>query len=794
MTMVEIPLCSPASTPKIGDRDFAPAETEAVQVRLRDFRVQRKHVFFAVLLAILLVSLGVCIGYIFRLFGNKRQAENPEWLNADQSWQSSCEPRCTANFDVPPLLLISLDGFRVEYLNRDITSAISRVYNCGAHSYMYSSFPTKTFPNHLSIITGLFPESHGIVGTKFIDFNISDLPFSPKTARTEYFHGEPIWNTALHNGKKSATFFWPGSEVLINGKKPTFSINYNSSIPFSKRVDQVIEWLELPDYQRPLFFAMYFEQPDNADSDAMKMSLIVADAMLNYLLSRLDRKGYLGCVNLVLVSDHGMVNIRQDEPVLLDQYFNITDSNIFAASGVVSNIFYKNKTNVDIEKEMQPLKCLKGERFYALTPKTVPKRYHYSKSSRIGDVILESTLGHIIHLNKEEAASLQNVGDHGYDYVNKHMHAIFGATGPSIKRGVSVQPFQNVELYNLFVDLMHLPFSAPTNGTRGLLYNILKDPPEYEDTRLIDLPECFGVSLAKCGDACPFKIQTAPLENAGCIRLDRIQVPESLADTSNLCTVVICNATLVFDRDLKQTKVVETLLIGNPPNIYNRANCTWHLKFGTPQPSNGENPIELPEHLEKQPVGPPESECVKGMQSTTTTNNSWITLFNEDDYSRYIAEGQIYAPQSFVKEIYKEFMNLVSKYRKHYQQLVMFKGPIYDIDYDGVMDEQHQNRERAEPSHVFVILLRCEGEWHKSNRYCLKPETTQVLSFMIPLIEDFNCLFKMEYIFRNTVRIRDIELATGLEFFTDRSIYSSELALRLRTYVVEELWNMKRKP
>ncbi|KAI6241991.1 Ectonucleotide pyrophosphatase/phosphodiesterase C27A7.1 [Aphelenchoides fujianensis] len=732
MTLVEIPLCSPPSTPKLGgSRDFSQMGTESSQVRLRDFRPERRHVLAAILLAILLVAIGVCGGLILvRLFGH-RHVEDASFLNADQSWQSTCTPRCTANFDVPPLLLISLDGFRVEYLRRDITPAINRVYNCGAHSSIYASFPSKTFPNHLSIITGLFPESHGITNTKFVDYEISDLPFSPKTAMPAFFHGEPIWNTAYNNGKKSATFFWPGSEVLINGKKPTFAIKYNSSIPFSKRVDQVIEWLELPTDVRPAFFGMYFEDPDRAGhhngthSDAMKMSLIVADAMLNYLLSRLDRKGYLGCVNLVLVSDHGMASLRQDEhPMVLEEFLNVSDPNLFVASGVVSNVHYRNKTNVDVEKEMKSMKCLKGQRFYAMTPETIPKRYHYGATKRVGDIVLESSFGHTIYATKDDAKKDINVGDHGYDYVHPHMQAIFGATGPSIKRGAEIQPFQNVELYNLFIDLMQLPFSAPNNGTRGLLYPILKSPPDYEHTPMVDLPQCFGVSLAKCGSRCTFKIHTAPSENVGCIRLERMSVPEALADTSNLCTIGVCNATMIYDRDTKRTKMID--------------------------------------------------------------------LFDEQDYARYIAEAHVYAPAAFVEGIYKEFKELLKKYRKHYKQLLMWKGPIFDANNDGLMDDVQQIRNSSRPTHVFVILLRCKsGEWHRSGRYCQTAESTSVLSFMIPLQEDFNCLFPMEYLFRHTARVRDIELATGLEFFADRSVYPPELALRLRTRVIEKLWQME---
>ncbi|CAD5231544.1 unnamed protein product [Bursaphelenchus xylophilus] len=231
--MVDIPLCSPTAGAK--------AELPGVpRLRFRDFKFQQRHICVAISIAAGLLFIGVIVGLVLtRTFGRK-YVEDAAFLNQDIHWQHTCEPKCSGKFDVPPLLLISLDGFRVEYLTRQLTPAISKILQCGSNAtYMYPTFPSKTFPNHLAIVTGLYPESHGIVGSHFMDFNISQEPFTPRTRNPVWFNGEPIWNTAKKHGKKSATFFWPGSEVYINGGRPTFIVNYNSSIAFSKRVDQV---------------------------------------------------------------------------------------------------------------------------------------------------------------------------------------------------------------------------------------------------------------------------------------------------------------------------------------------------------------------------------------------------------------------------------------------------------------------------------------------------------------------------------------------------------------------------
>uniref|UniRef100_A0A1I7RSU5 Venom phosphodiesterase 2 n=1 Tax=Bursaphelenchus xylophilus TaxID=6326 RepID=A0A1I7RSU5_BURXY len=559
----------------------------------------------------------------------------------------------------------------------------------------------------------------------------------------------------------------------------------------------IIEWLELPDDERPYFLGVYFEQPDGVghnngtDTDTIQTALINIDAMVNYLLSRLDRKGYLGCVNIVLLSDHGMQKLRT-ENAKMEDYIDINDENIIATDGVISHLYWKDKTNLNITEKIAPFRCKKGEYYYVHTPDTLPKRYHYASTPRVGDVILESSVGHIMYKNKQREEKSTLRGDHGYDFALKPMRAIFGAYGPSVKKNLEIAPFQNVELYNLFVDLMQLPIAAPNNGTRGSLYNILKNPPTYENGPQIDLPECFGVSLVNCGDGCHFKIQTEEEEKQACNRLDRMQVPEEWADSATLCTIGICNATLVYDQDLGQAKFVESLLKAEIPHIDHRASCTVHLKFSNKVKMDHEDDENPQSRILSTPIIPTVSNCSKGM--TLTSNTSWITLFNDNDYSRYLAEGQISAPIGFIKGIWNDFLALLKKYQRHYKNLVMFAGPIYDVDHNGLRDstEQIVNVAKKQPTHVFIILLRCKGSWHRSGRYCEDSKATRVLSFLLPLLDsDLNCLQPLEYLYRHTCRVRDIELLTGLEWFTNRAVYDDELALRLRTQQNEELWQME---
>uniref|UniRef100_A0A915CL87 Uncharacterized protein n=1 Tax=Ditylenchus dipsaci TaxID=166011 RepID=A0A915CL87_9BILA len=191
-------------------------------------------------------------------------------------------------------------------------------------------------------------------------------------------------------------------------------------------------------------------------------------------------------------------------------------------------------------------------------------------------------------------------------------------------------------------------------------------------------------------------------------------------------------------------------------------------------------------------------------------NSSWISLFSNNDYSRYISQGQIRVPNGFYHGPWKQIVELIRKYRVHYKQLVMFTGPVYDYDNDGLADDlakMYGFKENSSqdnplinlpspppPTHIFVMLMRCRGpsKWHSSLRSCDNTERTATLSFVLPLVEkDINCLFPIEYLFRHTTRVRDIELLTNLEWFTDSKRYSPETALRLRTHINDQLWQME---
>lgn len=218
--------------------------------------------------------------------------------------------------NVPPLVVISLDGFSREYLDRKIVKSLDKLMNCGSKAeFMYPSYPSKTFPNHYTMATGLYPESHGIIDNggydpdiypDFIDFRkIANSDMAHK-----FFGGEPIWSYAVRQGKKMYCLFWPGCSYNITGYNPTFDIKYNKSLQYSERTEMIIDWLQQPFHERPSMIMAYFDQPDyvghfHTDDKQVNVELKYIDTVLEHLFNKLHKVGLLDCINLLIVSDHG---------------------------------------------------------------------------------------------------------------------------------------------------------------------------------------------------------------------------------------------------------------------------------------------------------------------------------------------------------------------------------------------------------------------------------------------------------------------------------------------------------
>jgi predicted AlkP superfamily pyrophosphatase or phosphodiesterase len=371
----------------------------------------------------------------------------------------------------PTVILISIDGFRYDYFAHGKSPNLESLAARGVRaSYMIPSFPTKTFPNHYTIVTGLYPAHHGIIANEMWDsdlnarFKMSDRK---QVQDNRWWGGEPIWVTAQKQGHKTAPFYWPGSEAAIEGVVPTYWIAYDDKrrTTYEYRVQQVVSWLDLPAADRPTFISLYFEDVDTAGHDygpnspQLDAALQRVDQALGQLLAALRNRGIEDRVNLVVVSDHGMAPASRDRLILLDDYVNLDTVHVVDWTPVLA-IRARDGDNASL------LKKLKLAPHMTVYPRSkVPRRLHFRDNKRIAPIIAVADVGWTItsrdwmakHPDKKYG------GEHGYDNAAPEMRAIFVAAGPAFKPHTTLPPFPNVDVYSLLAYLLNVT-PAKTDG------------------------------------------------------------------------------------------------------------------------------------------------------------------------------------------------------------------------------------------------------------------------------------------------------------------------------------------
>lgn len=375
------------------------------------------------------------------------------------------------------LLLVSIDGFRADYFDLYETPNLDYIAENGVLAdYMIPVFPTKTFPNHYSIATGLFVENSGIISNNMYDPETDryySLGNRESVQDASWYSGEPIWVTAEKQGIPSAPLFWPGSEAPIGGSYATHWSPYDDDLPYSARVDSVINWLQIEDESAPGFMTLYFSKVDTyghwygPESDSVATAVQEVDQQIGYLLNELDRINYRDQLNMIFVSDHGMIEISEDKIIRLDELFNLEDAQIIDWAPVT-------KIRPDDGKTDEIYHNLKeSERNYTVYRKSdIPQEYGYKNHLRVPEIILVASPGYTVTSSERLTGSEITGGNHGYLHTSPEMRSLFLATGPDIKRGVKSAPFQNIHLYELMAKLMNIE-PSPNDGKLDSIKHIL---------------------------------------------------------------------------------------------------------------------------------------------------------------------------------------------------------------------------------------------------------------------------------------------------------------------------------
>lgn len=378
--------------------------------------------------------------------------------------------------DNPYVLMVSLDAFRWDYDSIHGTPVLDDIARNGVMAErLIPSFPTKTFPNHYSIATGLYPDHHGLVNNSFyapdldLVYRIGDRTM---VGNGDFYGGEPLWVTARKQGMKTASFYWVGSEAPIQGMQPDFWKPFDDEVPFGDRVDTVLHWLSLPADRRPHFVTLYFEEPDavshgygprSSETGAVVRSL---DSLLGVLRTGIAALPHGKKVNLIVLSDHGMTEVDESRyNYILDTLPQRMIKRIIGGNPV----WAVEPVEGMRDSVLQLLNIQRGMKAYAR--EDLPAHLNYGTHLRIPEVVLIADPGWTAGLRPEP--SRYSRGDHGYDWRCSDMHSIFYAEGPAFKKGFVTDTLFNVDVYNIVTDILELT-PAPNDGNRERILPIFR--------------------------------------------------------------------------------------------------------------------------------------------------------------------------------------------------------------------------------------------------------------------------------------------------------------------------------
>lgn len=470
-----------------------------------------------------LMSVFIAVLFTLLAYGAYRASQSPK--------SSSYLPKQLSNgthvFEATTIL-ISLDGFRADFLQRGLTPSLNAFVASGASpQYMLPSFPSVTFPNHYTLVTGLYPESHGIVGNQFWDPDLEEEFYYTNTSSSMqsrwWEDAEPIWVTAEKQGIKTAIHMWPGSEAHIHNVEPTYLDKFIAEEQLPKKVDRILELLDKKQEDRPQLIAAYVPDVDRdghkfgPNSTEIRATIASADQMLTFLIEGLLERNLTEIVNLVIVSDHGMATMSAHRMVQLDDLIDMSLVDHIDGWPLCGLRFKDDRDMPVMHKQLLDAAKEHGT-FDVYTLETMPERYHFADSPRIAPLwVVPKTGWLVVEKDHFDIAAALAAGEefhprgvHGFDHEHPLMRAIFVARGPAFPHlpNSRVPVFQNIEVYNIVCDSLGM---APhgNNGTIRLpmttvgLHSDFNEPLELPVDDPADIHDTTGDGTGSSSTATP---------------------------------------------------------------------------------------------------------------------------------------------------------------------------------------------------------------------------------------------------------------------------------------------------
>ncbi len=354
-------------------------------------------------------------------------------------------------------ILVSIDGFRADYLNPTDTPTLAALAAEGASGAMRPSFPSLTYPNHYTLITGKRPDRNGVVNNVMEDHAISDTRFTMSNAEAVndgrwWDQASPFWVSVEKQGQHAAAMFWPGSQAEIAGVRPSRWMTFDHTMSGNARVDTLLSWLDDPKGPELRFSTLYFDVVDTEghhhgpDSPERKAAAAEVDQAIARLVAGLKARGRYETTDLIIVADHGMAAVPAAQRWMLDDILDVSKANVVGTGAVVS-LTPKPGQEAYVEAAMLKahphLTCWRKGR--------IPKRFHYGRNPRVPAIVCLSDKGWYVTTRAAKPSQWDKVdgGQHGYDPYDPDMRAVFVARGPSIRSGVVLPVFDNVDVYPL---------------------------------------------------------------------------------------------------------------------------------------------------------------------------------------------------------------------------------------------------------------------------------------------------------------------------------------------------------
>ena len=376
------------------------------------------------------------------------------------------------------VVLISIDGFRHDYIELHGAPNIEQIARQGVRSEgLIPVYPSKTFPNHLSIVTGQYPSKHGLVDNNFYDAERQQrYKMGDGGKDSTWLTTLPIWNLAEFQGVKAATFFWPESEARINGRTPSYYFNYSTPTPNRQRVDQIVEWLKLPAAARPRLVTGYFSVVDSVghrfgpESLQVQKAVQHIDGLIGELWQRLQTEVTVP-VNLILVSDHGMSTITAEQMIATELL--AIDEQLFETQNSQTRflIYAKPETTAAQIDELRAQLAKLTHLGFTIESEQNLIDLQVTDGPRKPTLVLGTQAP--ATFTSRPVEQRQDGGTHGY-HSSREMDGLFIAAGPAIKARGNIARFSNIHIYPFMAELLGLELMSAIDGDAAVLAPLLQ--------------------------------------------------------------------------------------------------------------------------------------------------------------------------------------------------------------------------------------------------------------------------------------------------------------------------------